>query len=76
MQTFVGTVEWEYKPLSWDCDAPNCDHFALYDPAKGQNYELDNPKVAGNYEGKKVKITGVVNAKDDIIHVLSIEEIK
>src|SRR5258708_27440614 len=32
-QTLTGIVEWEYQPLAWDCDVPNCDHFALYDDA-------------------------------------------
>ena len=45
-QTLTGTVEWEYKPLSWDCDVPNCDHFALYDDATHANYELDDARAA------------------------------
>jgi hypothetical protein len=75
-QTLVGTVEWEYKPLSWDCDAPNCDHFALYDAASGVNYDLDNSLLASRYEGKKVRLTGSVDTKNDSIHVISMEEIK
>jgi len=72
-QTLTGTVEWEYKPLSWDCDVPNCDHFALYDDATHANYELDDARAALPFEGKRAKVTGVVNAKDSVIHVLSIE---
>jgi hypothetical protein len=75
-QTLVGTVEWEYKPLSWDCDAPNCDHFTLYDAASGVNYDLDNSLLASRYEGKKVRLTGSVDTKNDSIHVISMEEIK
>lgn len=45
-QTFTGTVEWEYKPLSWDCQVPNCDHYALYDDATHSNYELDDARAA------------------------------
>lgn len=75
-QTLTGTVEWEYKPLSWDCDVPNCDHFALYDDATHLNYELDNARAALPFEGKRARVTGVVNAKDSIIHVLSIEAAK
>src|SRR5216683_4965259 len=41
-QTLTGIVEWEYKPLAWDCDVPNCDHFALYDDTIRTNYELDD----------------------------------
>jgi hypothetical protein len=75
-QVIVGTIEWEYKPLAWDCDTPNCDHFALYDPESGINYDLDNSLLASRYEGKKVRLTGIVDTKNDAIHVISIEEIK
>ena len=75
-QTLTGIVEWEYKPLAWDCDVPNCDHFALYDDATQTNYELDDARAALPYEGKRVKVTGVVNTKDSIIHVLAIESVK
>jgi len=75
-QTFTGTVEWEYKPLAWDCDVPNCDHFALYDDATQSNYELDDARAALPYEGKRAKVTGTVNTKESIIHVLFIEAVK
>ena len=75
-QTFTGTVEWEYKPLAWDCDVPNCDHFALYDDATQTNYELDDARAALPFEGKRAKVTGTVNRKESIIHVLSIETLK
>ena len=75
-QVIVGTVEWEYKPLSWDCDTPNCDHFALHDTESGVNYDLDNSVLASRYEGKKVRLTGTVDNKNDAIHVVSIEEVK
>ena len=75
-QTLTGTVEWEYKPLSWDCDVPNCDHFALYDDATHTNYELDDARAALPFEGKRARVTGVVNAKDSVIHVLSIEALR
>ena len=75
-QTLTGIVEWEYKPLAWDCDVPNCDHFALYDDATHANYELDDARAALPFEGKRAKVTGVVNTKDSIIHVISIEGVK
>ena len=75
-QTLTGIVEWEYKPLAWDCDVPNCDHFALYDDATHTNFELDDARAALPYEGKRAKVTGVVNTKDSIIHVISIEGVK
>jgi hypothetical protein len=75
-QVIAGTIEWEYKPLAWDCETPNCDHFALFDPASGVNYDLDNALLASRYEGKKVRLTGIVDARNDAIHIISIEEIK
>jgi hypothetical protein len=75
-QTLIGRVEWEYKPVSWDCDVPNCDHFALYDDATQNNYELENTRAALLCEGKRVKVTGVVDTKNSSIHVISIEEVK
>jgi hypothetical protein len=75
-ETLTGIVEWEYKPLSWDCDVPNCDHFALFDDASHANYELDDARAALPFEGKRAKVTGVVNTKESVIHVLSIEAAK
>jgi hypothetical protein len=75
-QTLTGIVEWEYKPLAWDCDVPNCDHFALYDDASKINYELDDARKALPFEGKRAKVTGVVDAKSHTIHLLSIEAAK
>ena len=75
-QMFIGIVEWEYKPLAWECDVPNCDHFALYDTTNLKNYEFDDARVALPYEGKTVKVSAVVNLKDDSLHVISIEELK
>lgn len=72
-QTLTGIVEWEYKPLAWDCDVPNCDHFALYDDRTHINYELDDARKALPFEGKRAKVTGVVDTKNQVIHLLSIE---
>lgn len=72
-QTLTGIVEWEYKPLAWDCDVPNCDHFALYDDASHTNYELDDARKALPFEGKRATVTGVVDTKNSMIHLLSIE---
>jgi hypothetical protein len=55
-------VEWEYKPLAWDCDVPSCDHFALYDDTTHINFELDDARKALLFEGKRAKVTGVVDA--------------
>jgi len=75
VQSLTGTVEWEYKPLSWDCQVPNCDHFALYDDATQRNYDLDDARAALPFEGKRAKVVGVVDTKNSTIHVLSIESI-
>ena len=69
-------MEWEYKQLAWDCDVPNCDHFALYDDATETNYELDDARATLPYEGKRAIVTGTVNTKDAIIHVYSIQAAK
>ncbi|HXP78476.1 MAG TPA: hypothetical protein VN976_01100 [Verrucomicrobiae bacterium] len=75
-QTLAGIVDWEYKPLAWNWDVPNCDHFALYDDATHANYEVDDAHAALPFEGRRAKVTGVVNTKDSIIHVISIEAVK
>jgi hypothetical protein len=75
-QTFTGIVEWEYKPLSWDCAVPNCDHFALYDDATKANYEIDDARAALPFEGKRAKVTGVLDAKTSTIHLRSIEGVQ
>jgi hypothetical protein len=75
-ETLTGTVEWEYKPLAWDCDVPNCDHYALYDDTRHANYELDDSRAALPFEDQRVRVTGVVHRKDSVIHVLSIEAAK
>jgi hypothetical protein len=73
VQTLTGTIEWEYKPQAWDCDVPNCDHFALYDDATQSNFDVDDARAALPYEGKRVKLTGVVDVKKKSIHLVSIE---
>jgi hypothetical protein len=73
VQTLTGTVEWRYDPLAWDCDVPNCDHFSLYDDASHSNFDIDDARAALPYEGKRVKLTGVVDEKKKSIHLISIE---
>ena len=74
VETLTGTVEWEYKPLSWDCEVPNCDHFALFDDATGMNFELDDARAALPFEGKRAKVTGAVDLRNSTVHVISIEK--
>jgi hypothetical protein len=73
VQTLTGTIEWIYKPLAWDCDVPNCDHFAFYDDATRTNFDVDDARAALPFEGKRVKLTGVVDEKKRSIHLVSIE---
>ncbi len=75
-QILTGIVEWEYKPFSWDCDTPNCDHFALYDDVSRNNYELDDARTALPFEGKRVRVIGVLNSRTGTIHVIFIEALK
>lgn len=76
VETFTGTVEWEYETLYWTCDVPNCDHFALYDDATHTNYEIDDARAALPFEGKKVTITGTLDKKNHMIHLQSIQGLK
>lgn len=41
--------------------------------ARKNVFRLDRPDLIHGYEGQKVKITGVLNSKDNEIHVLKIE---
>lgn len=41
--------------------------------AGNEVYRLDRADLVHGYEGQKVKITGILNAKDNQIHVLKIE---
>jgi uncharacterized protein YdeI (BOF family) len=51
------------------------DNFILTDSANKLSYILDDPRQASQYEGKKVKVTGTVDAANNTIHVQTIEEI-
>jgi Protein of unknown function (DUF5818) len=49
--------------------------FVLSDAANKLSYMLDDPEKASQFEGKKVKVTGTVDAASNIIHVETIQEI-
>jgi len=51
------------------------DNFILSDPANKLSYILDDSRQASQYEGKKVKVTGTVDAANNTIHVQTIQEI-
>jgi hypothetical protein len=51
------------------------DNFILSYAANKLSYILDDPRKASQFEGKKVKVTGTVDAANNIIHVQTIQEI-
>jgi uncharacterized protein YdeI (BOF family) len=51
------------------------DNFILSDSANKLSYILDDARQASQYEGKKVKVTGTVDAANNTIHVQTIQEI-
>jgi hypothetical protein len=52
----------------------NGENFVLSDPGNKTSYMLDDVRKASQFEGKKVKVTGTVDAANNIIHVETIEE--
>ncbi len=52
----------------------NGEKFVLEDPAMNTSYQLDDQKKAEKYEGKNVKVTGTLDAQNNVIHVHAIEE--
>jgi hypothetical protein len=50
------------------------ENFVLNDAANKTSYMLDDAQKASQYEGKKVKVTGTVDAASNTIHVETIEE--
>jgi Protein of unknown function (DUF5818) len=53
----------------------NGDKFVLSDSANKLSYLLDDAKKASPHEGKKVKVTGIVDVTSNIIHIETIQEI-
>jgi hypothetical protein len=53
----------------------NGDSYVLNDAGTKTSYVLDDAKQARQYEGKKVKVTGTVDAANNTIHVETIQEI-
>jgi hypothetical protein len=46
----------------------------LEDAATNVSYQLDDQKKAKQYEGKSVRVTGTLDAQNNLIHVQAIEE--
>ncbi len=50
------------------------DLFVLQDSSGKTAYRLDDQNKASQFDGKKVKVTGTLDAANNLIHVQSIEE--
>ncbi len=50
------------------------DNFVLEDPGSKTPYQLDDQVKAKEYQGKNVRVTGTLDAKNNLIHVQTIEE--
>jgi hypothetical protein len=61
IQTFLGTIT----------KAGN--QFVFSDDINKNSYQLDDQETASKFDGKKVKVTGTLDASNDIIRVQSIE---
>jgi len=48
--------------------------FVLEDSSVRTFYQLDDQKKAGQYQGKNVRVTGTLDAENNVIHVQTIEE--
>jgi Protein of unknown function (DUF5818) len=47
--------------------------FVFSDDASKSSYQLDDQETASKFDGKKVKVTGTLDASNNIIRVQSIE---
>jgi hypothetical protein len=62
-QTFVGKI----------VKATNGQYALLIDEQAGKGVFLDNQEKAKQFEGKNVKVTGVLEAAKNLVHVTNIE---
>lgn len=56
--------------------AKNGDQFVLREDSSRSTFQLDDQQSAGKFAGKRVNVTGVLDASNNIIRVQSIEEAK
>jgi hypothetical protein len=56
--------------------AKDGDQFVLREDSSRSLFQLDDQQSAGKFAGKRVKVTGVLDASNNIIRVQSIEEVK
>ena len=62
-QTFVGRI----------VKATNGQYALLMDEQSGKGVYLDNQEKAKEFEGKNVKVTGVLETAKNLVHVTNIE---
>jgi Protein of unknown function (DUF5818) len=62
-ETFMGTI------------LKDGENYVLSDPATKSRYTLDDAKKAKLYEGKTVKVTGMLDKASNVIHVQTIQDI-
>ena len=48
--------------------------FVLEDPTVNTPYQLDDQKKAQQHQGKNVRVTGTLDAQNNVIHVRAIED--
>ena len=48
--------------------------FVLEDDSVKTSYQLDDQKKAQQYQGKKVRVTGTLDAENNLIHVQAIDQ--
>lgn len=62
VKTFTGTI------------SKNGEQFVLADDSGKASYLLDDQQTAGKYAGKRLRVTGTLDASNNTIRVQSIEE--
>jgi hypothetical protein len=62
LKTFIGTI------------AKSGEQFVLKEDSGETAYRLDDQQSAGKFAGKRVRVTGVLDASNNTIRVQSIEE--
>ena len=61
VQTFTGTI------------MKSGDQFMFSDDSSKSSYQLDDQKTASRFDGQKVRVTGTLDAANNLIRVQSIE---
>jgi len=61
VQTFTGTI------------TKNGDQYLFSDDSSKASYQLDDQKTASRFDGQKVRVTGTLDAANNLIRVQSIE---